>query len=114
MTFRVNASSTIQENGVKAHELNSMITPNEPNEKVLVEENCVNSLLKRQDSFDIMVGDMRRIFFDWLKTTESELNHQRFLLLEEKKEYKEEKKRLYESFLSEKRLEMMRIHVKVF
>ncbi|XP_053990936.1 kelch-like protein 1 isoform X2 [Hylaeus volcanicus] len=110
MTFKVNESPVIKDKVSRTNELNSVIIPNETNEKVPVEGNCVKSLLDTQDSFDMMVGDMRRIFFDWLKTTESELNHQRFLLLEEKKEYQEERKRLYESFLSEKRLEIMRIH----
>lgn len=70
-------------------------------------------LFATPEDFETMVGDLRRTFIGWLKKTEGELRHECHVIKDERRALEEEKKRTWEAFLAEKRVEQGKLQVNI-
>eukprot|EP00921_Rhytidocystis_pertsovi_P010744 GHVQ01017303.1.p1 GENE.GHVQ01017303.1~~GHVQ01017303.1.p1 ORF type:complete len:553 (+),score=99.76 GHVQ01017303.1:188-1846(+) len=61
------------------------------------------------EDFENMVGDLRRTFIGWLKKTEMELRRERDGVMNEQRQFEEEKTKVWKQFQSDKQLEYEKI-----
>ncbi|KAL8272103.1 hypothetical protein Esti_003946 [Eimeria stiedai] len=61
------------------------------------------------EEFEIMVGDLRRTFISWLRNTESELKRERADLVRQRREFEEEKRKVWALFQQDKQNEYNKI-----
>lgn len=84
-------------------------TPLPPSLGVMAPELNVNVRLTSQDEFDTMVGDVRRMFTAWVSSAEKQIQEGYGQLKRERREFEEEKQRVWQEFQVQKTTEHDRI-----